>query len=214
MITYIFGAGGHALEVAAVAGRAGMILDNDPNVRFVIADSSDSRRSDLPFPLMTESDLAHHPQGEPMRVILAIGSGHVRSKIDAALVNLGIPVDYPNVIDPTAVMMGPIKAGIGLVAFPFSFVSTRVVIGRHCHLNTGSSICHEVVLGDFVTVSPKGLICGRSRIGDLTFIGANATVIEDVDVAGNSTIGAGSTVLNSLARSGTYVGTPAKLIRG
>ena len=80
MITYIFGAGGHALEVTAVALRAGTFIAGDPNVRFVVRDADDSRRSDLPFPVMAESDMVRHTGSDPVQAIVAIGASLARSR--------------------------------------------------------------------------------------------------------------------------------------
>lgn len=213
MVTLVFGAGGHALELVAIAQRSGVLDVGDSEVRFVIGSAAAPRRSELPFPVITESQIIGFLRGQAVRVILAVGAGPLRSRIDAELVKLGITVEFPNIIDPTTVTLGPLAPANGLVTFPHTFVSERVTFGRHCHLNVGSSISHEAVLGDFVTVSPQAVICGRARIGALSFIGANATVIDGVHVVAETTIGAGSTVVCALTQPGTYVGAPARAIR-
>ena len=90
---------------------------------------------------------------------MAVGSSSARGGIVRALGDMGIAVAFPNLVDPAAVVAHHIAAmqPRGLVAFPFSLVSDRVVTGEHCHVNTGAVVGHEVTLGDYVTISPRAV---------------------------------------------------------
>ncbi|WP_233552351.1 hypothetical protein [Petrotoga sp. Shatin.DS.tank11.9.2.9.3] len=51
------------------------------------------------------------------------------------------------------------------------------------------------------------------KIGENSFIGTGVTIIQNTNIVGNTLIGAGAVVIKNIARSGVYVGNPAKEIR-
>ena len=69
-------------------------------------------------------------------------------------------------------------------------------------------------MGRFVTLSPGVRIAGGCQIGDEVFFGVNACVIPRLRIAAGVTVGAGAVVIDDLTEAGTYVGVPARLVRG
>ena len=56
--------------------------------------------------------------------------------------------------------------GDGVLIWPNATVTVTVRLGRHTHLNVGSSVSHDVVAGDFVTVGPGARVCGAAVLED------------------------------------------------
>jgi sugar O-acyltransferase (sialic acid O-acetyltransferase NeuD family) len=210
MTTLIFGGGGHALEVTAAGWRAGLIRPDDADVRFVVAALTGGSRVDLPYPVLTDADVTAFLEGSAPRVVVAVGDGRVRERIVARLAASGVDAAFPNVIDPDARLIGSVPEGIGLVAFSGASVSLRTELGSHVHLNVDAALCHESVVGSYVTIAPKAVVCGRARIGARAFLGAGSVVVDDAVVPAGAVVGAGAVVLAGLTEPGTYVGVPAR----
>jgi len=210
MTTLIYGGGGHALEVTAAAWRAGVIRPDDADVRFVVAALTDGSRGDLPYPVLTDAEVAAFVDGATTRVIVAVGDGRVRERIVARLAVSGVDATFPNVIDPDARLIGAVPEGVGLVAFSGASVSLRTELGWHVHLNVDAALCHESVVDSYATLAPKAVVCGRAQVGARSFLGAGSVVVDDATVPADAVVGAGAVVLPGLTGPGTYVGVPAR----
>lgn len=212
MMTLVFGAGGHALEMLAVARRCGAVgLDPDTTV-LVVDEPSSSVRTGLPFPIILQQELAHADDREVYAGLVAVGSSEARAAIVQHVDDLGLNITYPNLIDPSAVVLqDPVDwEPAGRVIFPHAFVSDRAVLGRHSQVNTLGLVGHEASLGDFVTLAARATVCGRASIAPGCFLGASSTVIDDVAVTAGTVIGAGAVVVDDIDVPGIYIGVPAR----
>lgn len=75
-------------------------------------------------------------------------------------------------------------------------ISTNVTLGSFVFMNTGSKVCHDGKLGNYVTLSPDVTLAGNVIVGDNTEIGMGANVIQGITIGTNTVIGAG--ILDSL----------------
>jgi acetyltransferase-like isoleucine patch superfamily enzyme len=85
-----------------------------------------------------------------------------------------------------------------------------VRIGNHFHLNLNSTVGHDVVIGDFVTVFPGVNISGNVVIGDKTTIGTGSSILPGVRIGSGCFIGAGAVVTKDVEDGQTVVGVPAR----
>jgi len=98
----------------------------------------------------------------------------------------------------------------GTMQAPFTLVSVNAKIGKHCIIGAYSSVGHDVVIGDFCTLSSHVDLCGRVKLGQRVFLGSGARVLPGVAVADDCYIGAGSVVVVDAMVRGTYFGVPAR----
>ncbi|PNR95886.1 acetyltransferase [Petrotoga olearia] len=94
-----------------------------------------------------------------------------------------------------------------------AIVNPGVKIGENCIINTGAIVEHDCIIGDNVHIGPGAVLSGGVKIGENSFIGTGVTIIQNTNIVGNTLIGAGAVVIKNIARSGVYVGNPAKEIR-
>ncbi|MEH7276373.1 hypothetical protein [Neobacillus vireti] len=80
-------------------------------------------------------------------------------------------------------------------------------------INTQSSVDHDCVLGDFVTIAPGATLAGGVQIGDHSVVSLGANVIHNRRIGQHTVIGAGSTVLKDIESNVVAYGTPAVPIR-
>ncbi len=92
-------------------------------------------------------------------------------------------------------------------------VINNAVIGRHCIINTGAIIEHQVHVGDNVFIGPGAVICGNVTIGADTYVGAGVTIRNNVSIVSGAIIGMGAVVISDITEPGVYVGCPARLLR-
>ena len=92
-------------------------------------------------------------------------------------------------------------------------ISTNVTLGSFIFMNTGSKVCHDGKLGNYVTLSPDVTLAGNVIVGDNTEIGMGANVIQGITIGTNTVIGAGSVVVRDVEDHCKAAGVPAKAFR-
>ena len=120
---------------------------------------------------------------------------------------------FCNAIHSSVILASTAKVDVGAVLIHGCIIQSEAIIGKHCIINTGSTIDHECRLEDFVHISPNATLCGNVQVGEGTHIGAGATVIQGVKIGKWATIGAGSIVINDIPDFATAVGCPARIVK-
>lgn len=92
-------------------------------------------------------------------------------------------------------------------------ISNSVSIGECALIYYNSIITHDVIIGDYVELSPGVTILGRVKVKNNAQIGAGAIILPDVVIGENAIIGAGAVVTRDVPDNSTAVGIPAKLIK-
>ena len=92
-------------------------------------------------------------------------------------------------------------------------ISTNVTLGSFVFMNTGSKVCHDGKLGDYVTLSQNVTLAGNVIVGDNTEIGMGANVIQGITIGTNTVIGAESVVVRDVEDHCKAAGVPAKAFR-
>lgn len=206
----IIGAGGHAKVIADIIQKSGDIvygfLDDNIEKGTIIANDEKLKvigdlnaRFSLP---VTHSDL---------EFIIAIGDNKRRKEIAETMVK---NIRYYTAIHPLAIIGLDVKVEPGTVIMANACINASSKIGKHCIINTGAIIEHDNVIKDYVHISPNATLCGTVTVGELTHIGASATVKNNITITDNCTIGAVAVVVKKIEEEGTYVGVPAKRMRG
>jgi acetyltransferase EpsM len=93
-------------------------------------------------------------------------------------------------------------------------VQPNATLGRHVLINTGASVDHDCVVGDYAHISPQAALSGHVSIGEGTHIGVGAVVIPKVRVGRWCKVGAGTVVIRDLPDHVTAVGNPARIVPG
>lgn len=196
----VVGAGGHGREVADVALAAGLELvgfldDGDPDVALL-----ERRGAVLLGGVELVAELDH-------QVLLGIGDGAARARLDERLVALGLA--SPVVVHPQASTGTDVELGPGTVLAAGARVTTHVVVGRHGYVGPNATLGHDTVLGDCVTVLPGATVSGSVTLGAGASIGTGANVLQGLTVGAAAMVGAGSVVTRDVAAGVTVVGVPA-----
>lgn len=143
--------------------------------------------------------------------ICAIGNEAIKKRIIESIYNPR--VHYATLIDPNVIMCKGSECGEGSYIFANCVLDINVKVGKHVFVSFNSSISHDTVLCDYVSVFPGGNVSGKVIVGESTVLGTGTKIIQGLCVSPNVMTGAGSVVVKDITEPGTYVGIPAKRIK-
>jgi sugar O-acyltransferase (sialic acid O-acetyltransferase NeuD family) len=143
-------------------------------------------------------------------VLVAVGDSQLRKKI---VDNLPPQTKFFTFIHPTALIMDSnIKIGKGSFIGAYSILTTNITLGAHALLNRAVHIGHDSNIGNYFSAMPGSVISGNVSIKDKVYLGTNSSIKQKLTICSDCVIGLGSGVINSICKSGTYGGVPAKFI--
>lgn len=145
--------------------------------------------------------------------IVAIGDNYIRKSETERLLAIVPEIVLVNSIHPSLHFSKYSTLGKGIVIMAGVAISNDVVIGDGCFLATNSSIDHDSILEDFVSVSANGCVGGSCHIGECTAIALGVNVIHGIEIGQHSVVGAGSVVVKNLPDNVVAYGIPSKVIR-
>jgi len=189
----IIGAGGHGRVVADIVKSSGDIV-------FGFLDDAKTSNAAL---LGKVDDCVKY---KDKYFIIAIGNNAIRRTIAEKYEDL----NYYTAIHPSAVTGADTEISEGTCLMPYSVINSGAVVGKHCIINTHSTVEHDCKIDDFVHVSPGAVLCGTVSVGANTHIGAGAVVKNNLNICENVTVGIGGAVVKSIDTPGIYVGVPAR----
>lgn len=201
----VLGTGGHGREIADII-RAVESVDSSLSLLGLVDDATPDRaalaRSNIRF-LGPPASL----DGRDVETFIGVGNPAVREELTPRVRSATFVLKHP-----TAMVGSGCTLGSASILAQGVIVTTNVAIGRHTHVNVGTSISHDCTIGDFVTISPGVRLTGAVSVGDGTFVGAGATVLPGVRVGRAATIGAGAVVTRDVPSGRTVAGVPARAI--
>lgn len=147
-----------------------------------------------------------------VNVAICVGSPVLRRKI-ASKYQVNNNIKFPNLILSNTYVCEDVKMGQGCIISMDARISTNVTLGDFVFMNTGSMVCHDGVIGNYVTLSPDVKLAGAVNIGAGSEIGIGAKVIQGISIEEDVIVGAGAVVIRDITEACTAVGVPAKAIK-
>lgn len=191
---YLYGASGHAKVIIDILTAQKISVDG-------LIDDNESIDELLGYPVFHKA-IGLSP------LIISIGQNSIRKEIANRL-----NVDFGMAIHPSAIISEYATMKEGTVVMQGAIIQSCTKIGRHCIINTGTSVDHDCQIDDFVHLSPHVTLCGGVSVGEGTWVGAGTVVIPGVKIGKWSVIGAGSVVVNDIPDSVIAVGNKCKIIK-
>ena len=96
---------------------------------------------------------------------------------------------------------------------PGVVVNPGTIIGKHCIVNTSSSIDHDNRFKDFSSCGPGVITGGNVNLGELSHIGIGSVVKNNIKIGYNSVIGGNSFVNKNCGNDHFFYGTPIKKLK-
>ncbi len=109
------------------------------------------------------------------------------------------------------------EVGRGSILASNSLLTSNITVGKFFQSNIYSSIAHDCIIGDFVTLAPGARVNGNVRIDDHAYIGSEAVIKQGTPekplvIGKGSFIGMGAVVTKDVLPNTTVIGNPAKLM--
>ena len=143
-------------------------------------------------------------------VVVAIGDSKARSDIVSRLPE---STKFFTVVHKSAQILGNnVEIGEGSIICGGVIISVDTKIGKHAHINFGSNIAHDCLIGDFFTSAPGVNVSGNNTFGDRVYIGTGSSTRQKISICDDVIVGMQSGVVKSIHQSGTYVGCPTRKI--
>lgn len=144
-------------------------------------------------------------------VICCIANTRVRKKIIEKVSAFGNK--FATLIDPAAICSDKITVGEGTVICAGTAITVDIKIGRHCIVDVNSTVGHDAVLGDFVTLYPSVNVSGNTLLKEGVQCGTGSQILQGLTVGEGTFVGAGAVVINDLPGGCTAVGVPARAVK-
>lgn len=208
MKIYIFGAGGFGREIAALAQKCGHsvagFVDDSPH-------ETGERLNGLP--VIRSSDLLDTLTTES--VVVAIGEPATRRTVVERLGGLGVP--FATLIHPNVDNGDTNTIGDGSMICSGCAITVNISIGKHVILNLNTTIGHDCILEDYVSIMPGVNVSGCVRICEGAYIGTgavirNGTPDKFITIGAGAVVGMGAVVTKDISAGATVVGNPAKMM--
>lgn len=146
--------------------------------------------------------------------IIALGMPEVRKKVYESMMRIDNNLRFATIIDPFATIdfeRTVIKEGTIICAN--CYITVDIEIGKFNYIGANSTIGHDSVISDFVTLYPGVNTAGSTHIGTFCEIGSGSKIIQGLTIGSNTTLGAGSVVIRNIPENCTAVGVPAKPVK-
>ena len=185
----------------------GFVSEDDYQIGNTIVDNqkviaSDSTISDL---------IARH---EVIGAFLPFGFPAVKRKVYERIKQYE-NIIFPTLIHPSAVYdQDTVRIGAGTIIAAGSVLTVDCVIEEFNYINVSCIIGHEAHLQRFNVVNPGVSISGNVTIGNECLIGAGSTILQGLTIEDGVTLGAGAVLTKNGLQGKTYIGVPAKEMKG
>ena len=143
-----------------------------------------------------------------LNCIVAVADSKIRKKITKELEKLNI--EFPTVIHPSVTFSSFKHIGKGVIIQAGCVFAPNTQINDHVQINLDSTIGHNTILENFVTITTGVHIGGDNKIGEGTFFGSGSVTIEKISVGKYCIIGAGTVIIDNIPEKSMYVGVPGR----
>ncbi len=162
------------------------------------------------LPVLGDLDwLTDHPS---TRVVIAVGNPPARRRLFERASKLGHE-RFVTLIHPQASVGKWVDIGEGSTLYAACVLTVDIRVGRFAWLNVASTLAHDVVAEDFVTLAPAANVSGNVTLGTGCDLGTNCAIKHQVRIGEWSIIGAGAAVVKDVPPNVTMVGVPAKVLQ-
>lgn len=198
----VYGAGGLGREIEWLAADCGYR---------VCAFVSDTPNSDTLTPSVARAEYPDTP------MVIAVGDAALRRELARRARRLGF--GFASLIHPAARVGPRSRIGAGVIICAGVTATVDVTVGDHAFINLHCTVGHDSSVGRCAALMPGVHISGYVVLGHDVYAGTGAVVLNGtraspLHVGHGATIGAGAVVRTNVPPRETWVGVPARPMRG
>lgn len=145
------------------------------------------------------------------KVFVAITQTPIRQRLYEEVKTKGFcPISY---VSSKAFVSRSVQIGENCFVCENSAIQKGVNIGNNVIIWAGSVVGHSTTVKDNAFLAANVTVCGFCEIGENSFLGANSTIIVK-KIRRNCIVGAGAVVIGETEEGSSYVGNPARRLKG
>jgi sugar O-acyltransferase (sialic acid O-acetyltransferase NeuD family) len=207
----IFGTGGFAREVHQIVEDLNAVA---PSLDFLgFLDENPAQHGSMLHGYPVLGGIAWLADArEDVSVVVAIGNPSSKKKVVDQICNT-TKAQFATLLHPKAWVGNRVAIGAGSIICAGALITTDITIGRWVIVNIGSTVGHDAILEDYVTIAPTVNVSGSVVVAEGVDLGTGSTVIQGKNIAEWSIVGAGAVVVRDVEANKTVVGSPAKEIK-
>lgn len=205
---YILGAGGCGRETLLMLHEIQAIQGQRWNIIGFLDDTEDPLHGKACDLSVVGSIKDFFPQKNDV-LVMAIAEPSAKEKIATLLKERGAV--FETVIHPHAGLGKYNSIGEGTLIYGSFGMTVNISIGSFCTL-LACTLGHDVIVGNFSTISSYSNIMGHVSIGEKVFIGGNVAVAPHAIIGDGAYVGVGSVVLKRVKMGEKVFGNPAREI--
>ncbi len=145
--------------------------------------------------------------------VVAIGDNALRAALAERLRAHCPEVELRSVVHPAATVAADATVGKGSIVLAGAVVGNGATLGHGVLLGIRSSVDHDCVLENYVSLAPGATVAGSVRIGMVTALGVGTNVVHGRTIGAHTVVGAGALVLHDVPEMVVAYGTPAVVVR-
>lgn len=145
--------------------------------------------------------------------IISWGDNFKRKEIVKNVYSISKEFKWASIVSKKSIISKKVNIGEGTLIMPGTVINFNSNIGRHCIINTNSTIEHDNRFDDFSACGPGVTTSGNVTVGELSYLGVGSSIMHGVAILKNTVVGGQSYVNEDCASDSVYYGVPAKKIR-
>jgi len=145
--------------------------------------------------------------------IISWGDNFKRKTIVKNVYSISKKFKWASIVSKKSIISKKVNIGEGTLIMPGTVINFNSNIGKHCIINTNSTIEHDNRFDDYSACGPGVTTSGNVTVGELSYLGVGSSIMHGVVILKNTVIGGQSYVNKDCASDSVYYGVPAKKIR-
>ena len=208
---YIIGAGGFGREVAWLIERINCSAPVWEFCGFIDDDLGKRGQMEDGYRIVGGCDFLREC-GEEVWTVCAIGATITRKQVVEKVMKYD-NVRFATLVAPDVMHSSAVSIGEGSIVCAGTILTVDITIGKHVIINLDSTVGHDAVIEDFVTICPSVNVSGCTVVGRGAEVGTGVQIIQGKRIGCEAIVGAGAVVTKDIPDRCTAVGAPAKPIK-
>lgn len=142
-------------------------------------------------------------------VVASVGDPLLKRRLNLKTTSMGFKL-APAVVSPLAAISSSVSLGEGSVVCTGVVMTVDIRVGKGVCVNLNTTVGHDCIIDDYVTISPGVNISGNVSIGQGAYIGTGSAIRERLTVGEWSIVAGGAFVARPVDAYSLVAGVPAR----
>jgi sugar O-acyltransferase (sialic acid O-acetyltransferase NeuD family) len=142
--------------------------------------------------------------------VIGVGNNFIREKMFNEITAYKKNIKWAKIISTDTIISKDVLIEEGSVVISGTIINTGTKIGKHCLINTRSTIDHDNSFKDFSSTGPGSITGGNVKLGKRSHLGIGCVIKNSIAIGDDTIIGGKAFVNKNCKDRSVYFGVPAK----